>query len=173
MASLARALLCNRGEVQAMRSRIGAAGLVVALAAVLVGGCTGPHQATGGVGGAATGGLIGGALAGPRGLIAGALLGGLFGSAVGSALDQRDRELAEAQAAWSLEHAPPGETSSWVNPESGHRGTITPLGPPEPASGPQLGEYCREFQQTVIVGGEEQEAYGTACRQPDGSWQIQ
>ena len=34
------------------------------------------------------------------------------------------------------------------------------------------GTYCREYQTTVTVGGEEQKAYGTACRQPDGQWKI-
>ncbi len=34
------------------------------------------------------------------------------------------------------------------------------------------GQYCREFQQTVTIGGKTEEAYGTACRQPDGSWKI-
>lgn len=28
----------------------------------------------------------------------------------------------------------------------------------------------REYQSVVIIGGQEQEAYGTACLQPDGSW---
>lgn len=28
----------------------------------------------------------------------------------------------------------------------------------------------REYQTTVIVGGREVDAYGTACLQPDGSW---
>ena len=35
------------------------------------------------------------------------------------------------------------------------------------------GEYCRECQQTVVIGGREEDAYGVACRQPDGSWEIQ
>jgi surface antigen len=34
------------------------------------------------------------------------------------------------------------------------------------------GAYCREFQQTVSIGGREERAYGTACRQPDGSWKV-
>jgi len=34
------------------------------------------------------------------------------------------------------------------------------------------GSYCREFTQTIVVGGRTEEGYGTACRQPDGSWQI-
>jgi hypothetical protein len=32
--------------------------------------------------------------------------------------------------------------------------------------------YCREYTQAVRVGGKMQEGYGTACMQPDGSWQI-
>lgn len=32
-------------------------------------------------------------------------------------------------------------------------------------------EYCREFTQNIAVGGKIQEAYGTACMQPDGSWE--
>ncbi|HZT52258.1 MAG TPA: hypothetical protein VFA22_10015 [Stellaceae bacterium] len=31
---------------------------------------------------------------------------------------------------------------------------------------------CREFQRTVEIGGKRQNAYGIACRQPDGSWRI-
>ena len=37
----------------------------------------------------------------------------------------------------------------------------------------QSGQYCREFTQTIQVGGESQQGHGTACRQPDGSWKIQ
>ena len=32
--------------------------------------------------------------------------------------------------------------------------------------------YCREFTKVVTVGGQPQPAYGKACYQPDGSWQI-
>ena len=34
------------------------------------------------------------------------------------------------------------------------------------------GAYCREFQHTVTIGGKTEDAYGTACRQPDGTWKI-
>ncbi len=34
------------------------------------------------------------------------------------------------------------------------------------------GQYCREYQQTVTVGGRSEQAYGTACMQPDGAWRI-
>ena len=42
--------------------------------------------------------------------------------------------------------------------------------PPAPAPAPQ--PQCREFQQTVMVGGQPQQGYGTTCLQADGSWQI-
>jgi hypothetical protein len=34
------------------------------------------------------------------------------------------------------------------------------------------GNYCREFQQTVTIGGQTEQAYGTACQGPDGAWQM-
>lgn len=35
-----------------------------------------------------------------------------------------------------------------------------------------MGRQCREFLQTVTIGGRTEQAYGTACRQPDGAWEI-
>jgi surface antigen len=32
--------------------------------------------------------------------------------------------------------------------------------------------YCREYSQTVRIGNQVQESYGTACLQPDGTWRI-
>lgn len=58
-------------------------------------------------------------------------------------------------------------------PDSGPDYVVTPAAPaaPPPAVFEQTPEeFCREYQTTVIVGGEQQTAYGTACRQPDGSW---
>jgi triosephosphate isomerase len=37
---------------------------------------------------------------------------------------------------------------------------------------PIAGRYCREFQQTVTIGGRTEQAYGTACMQPDGAWEV-
>lgn len=34
------------------------------------------------------------------------------------------------------------------------------------------GDFCREYQSTVMVGGMRQSSYGTACLQPDNSWRI-
>lgn len=34
------------------------------------------------------------------------------------------------------------------------------------------GNYCREFTQTIRIGNQMRESYGTACLGPDGSWHI-
>jgi surface antigen len=149
---------------------------VVLVAFLAASGCAatdpyaGRKTTVGGLGGAAAGGLLGAAVdGGTKGIIAGVLIGGLLGGAVGNVLDQRDREMALRTAQLSLETAPTGVTSNWVNPDTGHAGSFTPVNTYQTASG----QYCREYQQTVTVGGEQQQGYGTACRMPDGSWQVQ
>ncbi len=34
------------------------------------------------------------------------------------------------------------------------------------------GHQCREFQQTVTIGRKTEQAYGTACLQADGTWEL-
>jgi surface antigen len=129
-----------------------------------------PKTTMGGMLGAAGGGLIGAAAGGgTAGIIGGVLIGGLLGGAIGNHLDQRDKELAARNAQNTFENAKTGQTSTWKNPDSGNSGEITPTKTYQNASG----QYCREYQQTITVGGEKQQGYGTACRQPDGSWKIQ
>jgi surface antigen len=124
----------------------------------------------GSMAGAAAGGLIGAAAGGgAAGIVGGVLLGGLIGGVAGNALDQRDKQIAAANAQRTFESAKTGQTTTWQNPDSGHSGTITPTHTYQAASG----QYCREYQQEIVVGGEKHQSYGTACRQPDGSWKIQ
>jgi surface antigen len=129
------------------------------------------HEKTliGGLGAATAGGLIGAAFhAGPAGVIGGALLGGLVGAAVGDRMDAADKRDQAQAAQKAFETAPSGKSVAWRNPDSGHNGTVTPVRTYQTASG----QYCREYQQTISVGGEMHQAYGKACRQPDGSWKI-
>ena len=131
--------------------------------------CEGHKTAVGGVGGAAAGGFLGHALGGgTAGIIGGAILGGLIGGAIGNRMDAADRRESERAAQRAFETAPSGQTTSWNNPDSGNHGAITPTRTFQADNG----QYCREFQQTVVIGGEEQQAHGTACRQPSGSWRI-
>jgi surface antigen len=145
----------------------------VVLLTFLVTGCAAiennPKAALGGATGATAGGLIAAAAGGgAAGIIGGVLLGGLVGGAIGNALDQRDKQMAAEAAQRAFENSRSGTSTTWTNPDSGNSGSITPT-----RTYQQGGSYCREYQQTIRVGGETQKAYGTACRQPDGSWKIQ
>lgn len=122
-------------------------------------------------------GGIGGAVAGAQfgkgdGKLAmtalGALLGAGIGNSVGASLDKADIAYNNRTAQKAFETAQAGQTLPWNNPQSGNSGAITPAAPYKNDSG----QYCREFTQKITVGGKTQNGYGTACRQPDGSWQI-
>ena len=129
------------------------------------------HEKTliGGLGAATAGGLLGAAFhLGPAGIIGGALLGGLAGAAVGDRMDAADKRQQTQAAQKAFETTPSGQSVAWRNPDSGNSGTVTPLRTYQAPSG----QYCREYQQTIMIGGEKHQAYGTTCRQPDGSWKI-
>ena len=99
---------------------------------------------------------------------AGVLLGGLLGSEVGRSLDKADEAYLANNAQSTLETAPTGASSSWVNPDSGNSGSLTPTHTYATASG----QPCREYHSTVTIDGQTEDVYGTACREPDGSWRF-
>lgn len=131
----------------------------------------GPKQGLGTAVGAVGGGLAGSQIGSGSGRLwatgAGALLGAFVGSEIGGSLDKADRAYAE-QASSRAHSAPLGETISWENPQSGNHGTITPVKQGKSSSG----ELCREYQQTIVVEGRAETAYGTACQQADGTWRL-
>jgi surface antigen len=147
----------------------------VCLLALLLGlvGCAtvqdNPKSAVGGLGGAAVGGLMAAALGGGAlGIAAGVIGGGLIGGALGNMLDNKDKERQARATQVALETQPSGRASAWNNPDSGNAGSVTPTRTYQNAQG----QYCREYTQNVTVAGQQHQAYGTACRQPDGSWRV-
>jgi surface antigen len=122
----------------------------------------------GAVGGAIAGAQIGKGKGRMAAVAAGTLLGAIVGNQVGQSLDRADRLAMEQTTQNTLEESPSGTTVNWSNPDSGNSGTVTPTKTYQTSAG----NYCREFTQTVQIGGRSEEAYGTACRQPDGSWKV-
>ncbi len=123
--------------------------------------------------GAGLGGLAGSKFGGGSGkgvtTVLGVILGGLLGGSAGASLDRADQAALESTTQRALETAPSNQPVQWRNPDSGHYGTVVPVRTYQQESG----IYCREYQQTIVVGGQTQQAYGTACKQPDGSWRVQ
>ena len=150
--------------------------IVLALATVMVtaSACTGmqdrPKQTGGTLVGAAAGGLAGAQIGGGKGQLAatalGVVLGGLLGSEVGRSMDEVDRIRANQASEQALNS---GQSIRWENPNTGNSGMIVPV---RTGTDAQTGALCREYQQTVTVGGKQEQAYGTACRQADGSWKV-
>lgn len=62
--------------------------------------------------------------------------------------------------------APVGETVHWDGDDAYSSLTTTRI------IHNAEGRTCREFQQEVRIGGEREQAYGTACLQADGSWKV-
>ena len=148
--------------------------LAVMLAAVMLAGCGGEiaKEEIGAVVGAGLGGLAGSFIGDGGGqLVAvavGTVVGAMMGAEVGKSLDRADRlALAEAQHD-ALEYGKSGRKTTWTNPDSGNFGEVVA----EPAYRDSSGHYCREFWHSVTVAGEKQVAYGTACREPGGTWRL-
>jgi surface antigen len=137
---------------------------------LVVGGCT--SQPTKQDAGMVIGGVLGGLLGSQVGhgdgttaaIIVGTMIGAGIGGAVGKSMDDTDR----LKANHALETVRTGVPSTWQNPDSGNTYTVTPTKTVETNSGP-----CREYTIDAMIGGKPQQVYGTACRQPDGSWKTQ
>lgn len=128
-------------------------------------------QAVGTAGGAAAGGLLGSQIGSGTGQMvatgAGVLLGALLGSEIGKRLDPADERRATG-AFNQATAAPIGDTIEWSNPDSGNRGTVTPVREGRTDDG----RLCREYRTTIYVEGKYEESRGTACRNSDGTWEM-
>ena len=127
--------------------------------------------------GTVVGALTGGALAYGLGqdssnkelwTVLGIGLGAMVGQNIGQQLDERDRMLMGQTFNHTMEKAPINSVGKWENPDSGHGGSVSPTRTFITTEGTP----CREFTQSVTIGGQTEQAYGTACRQADGSWKI-
>jgi surface antigen len=143
--------------------------MLVAVLALTLTGCAtqGPREESGMV----IGGLLGGVLGAQTGnrhhrpiaIIAGTLIGASIGGSIGSYMDDTDR----LKAGQTLETVRTGVSTAWRNPDTGAEYQFTPTRTYGAAQGP-----CREYVVDANIGGKREQVYGTACRQPDGSWQM-
>jgi surface antigen len=122
----------------------------------------------GGAGGAWAGSTIGKGSGQIVATAAGTLLGAFIGNQIGQSLDRVDQMQAEQSAQQALERYPDGQYAHWDNPNTGHSGYTVPTSTYQTSQG----QYCREYQSAVVIDGRTQSAHGTACRLPDGTWQI-
>ncbi|MGA7385799.1 MAG: RT0821/Lpp0805 family surface protein [Methylocella sp.] len=83
-------------------------------------------------------------------------------------LDAEDWRRAKAALSTALDPQGNGSLVGWDNPDSGNKGSFTPVGKPFPlAAG-----ICRVFLAEVDCKGDEHGMQGTACSDKRGEWTI-
>lgn len=146
--------------------------VALALTGVLLAGCAsngqmGDKQAGGTVLGALGGAAIGSAFGSGSGKLAsvaaGAILGGLVGNAIGAQMDAEDRRQMEGAYYSAIASGTPAR---WRNDRTGNYGDVVVERPVYVRSGP----VCRNYTNTVYIGGRPEIMRGQACRNPDGTW---
>ena len=91
----------------------------------------------------------------------------LSGAAVGSAAAPV-RIAMTLEISHALDTAVRNQPVTWSDAEGGTQTQFTVLRMYQKEDG----TYCREFTETVSKGSDADTAHGTACRQPDGTWQA-
>ena len=133
----------------------------------------GPGETIGTVAGGVLGAVLGSKFGSGTGKAAavaiGAVAGAWGGSKLGQELDKADKVYAQRTAQDAMEYNKNGQTSTWRNPDTGNSGTVTP----ERTYENSTGKDCREFETSIYVEGEQEKGTGTACRETDGTWQIE
>ncbi len=125
-------------------------------------------QLLGGALGAVIGGLLGSKVGKGDGKLAataaGTLIGALAGASIARSMDTVDNECLRR----ALEASPDQREVAWQNPDADAQYRVTPV----KSYQNNAGRYCREYITEAVIGDRTEKVYGTACRQPDGAWQV-
>ncbi len=143
---------------------IGATSLLLAACATT----TGPNEDAGMIIGGVLGGILGSQVGDGSGQTAATIAGAMAGMAIGGSVGRSMDELDRMKLATAMETTRTGVATQWQNPDTGYTYAVTPTETTETPQGP-----CREFSMDAQIGGRTEQIYGTACREPDGSWRIE
>lgn len=140
------------------------------LCAILMAACANyqsQQEQTGMVIGGVLGGVLGSQVGRGDGRTTAIILGTLAGAAIGGSVGHSMAETDKLKTAHALENVRTGVPTSWRNPDTGNQYVVVPTRTYESAGSP-----CREYTIDAVVAGKKDKLFGTACRQPDGSWQV-
>ena len=114
----------------------------------------------GGIGGGIIGNQVGGGTGQTVATIAGATIGAMAGNAVGQSMDRVDT----LNMNNALQNQSDNKSTTWVNPKSNVRYTVTPT-----TSSNDGSNYCRDYKMNTIIDGRSETVTGRACRE-NGKW---
>ena len=89
-------------------------------------------------------------------------------SSLAGLLEAEDMRRAKAALSTALDPQGNGLLVGWDNPDSGNKGSFTPVGKPFPLEA----GICRVFFAEVDYKGDEHALRGTACSEKPGEWTI-
>jgi len=115
------------------------------------------------VGGVA-GGILGNQIGGGSGRAAATIIGATAGAAVGNAVGSSMDKIDTMNVNNALENQRDNRASTWVNPNSNARYTVTPTATTNDGS-----KYCRDYQMHSTINGNSEFVTGRACR-INGRW---
>lgn len=121
-------------------------------------------QILGGAAGALAGAQFGQGTGNLAATAGGTLIGVLLGGEVAATIVPADAACAQ----YALQSARNGQTVAWNAPDGARDIQITP----QRTFSTTGADHCREYTGRALVGGRTTTMHGTACRQPDGQWQI-
>ena len=154
----------------------GIVGEWMVVVSILLSGCsnepTGGKQAEGEMVGSILGSTIGNFIPGGASIAGqvvrshGGTIGSMIGGTIGAALDEEDRRRLEAAMRTALASGTP---SSFENPDSGVKATVTPA----PIINAADGKQCRSVKQDVVLkGGKVLSETVKACKDNSGKWEV-
>ncbi len=83
-------------------------------------------------------------------------------------LDNEDTRRANAALSTALDPQGSGASVRWDNPQTGARGSFTPVGQAYPLDG----KICRAFLADVSVDDDVEKLQGAACREKTAEWSL-
>ncbi len=89
-------------------------------------------------------------------------------TAPGSDMVEGDLAIARAAASEVLARGGKDASLPWENPQTGARGTVTPIA----TAYTQDGFVCRDFLASYVRNSTESWMRGEACRQHQGRWEV-
>jgi surface antigen len=81
---------------------------------------------------------------------------------------ESDLAFARAAAVEVISRGSKDASAPWENPQSGARGTVTPIA----SAYDQEGRTCRDFLASYVRRGTESWLQGEACRAREGRWEV-
>ena len=117
------------------------------------------------IAGAVAGGVAGHQMGGGKGKTAMTVLGVMLGGYLGGVMSNQSRQ----RTNYALDQAPNNAPTTWTEPKSNNRYTVTPTNTYNSNVNGQK-TTCRDYNMDAYIDGRLQQVKGRACKDATGQW---